>query len=52
MINKMIKMARARGMHVIPGAEMFVQQGARQFETDLVRGPEAESEGIRHMNHM
>jgi 3-dehydroquinate dehydratase/shikimate dehydrogenase len=30
--TKMIKMARARGMHVIPGAEMFVQQGARQFE--------------------
>ncbi|HXO37736.1 MAG TPA: hypothetical protein VN872_03820, partial [Candidatus Acidoferrum sp.] len=23
---------RARGMHVIPGSEMFVQQGARQFE--------------------
>jgi 3-dehydroquinate dehydratase/shikimate dehydrogenase len=30
--TRMIKMARARGMHVIPGAEMFVQQGARQFE--------------------
>ena len=30
--TKMIKMARARGMHVISGAEMFVQQGARQFE--------------------
>jgi 3-dehydroquinate dehydratase/shikimate dehydrogenase len=30
--TKMIKMARARGMHVIPGSEMFVQQGARQFE--------------------
>jgi 3-dehydroquinate dehydratase/shikimate dehydrogenase len=30
--TKMIKMARARGMHVIAGAEMFVQQGARQFE--------------------
>jgi 3-dehydroquinate dehydratase/shikimate dehydrogenase len=30
--SKMIKMARARGMHVITGAEMFVQQGARQFE--------------------
>ena len=30
--TKMMKMARARGIHVIPGAEMFVQQGARQFE--------------------
>jgi 3-dehydroquinate dehydratase/shikimate dehydrogenase len=30
--TKMIKMARARMMHVIPGSEMFVQQGARQFE--------------------
>ena len=31
--TRMIKMARARGLHVIPGSEMFVQQGARQFET-------------------
>jgi 3-dehydroquinate dehydratase/shikimate dehydrogenase len=30
--TKMVKMARARGLHVILGAEMFVQQGARQFE--------------------
>jgi 3-dehydroquinate dehydratase/shikimate dehydrogenase len=30
--TRMIKMARARGMHVISGSEMFVQQGARQFE--------------------
>jgi 3-dehydroquinate dehydratase/shikimate dehydrogenase len=30
--TKMMKMARARSMHVIPGSEMFVQQGARQFE--------------------
>jgi 3-dehydroquinate dehydratase/shikimate dehydrogenase len=30
--TKMMKMARARGMHVIAGSEMFVQQGARQFE--------------------
>ncbi len=28
----MVKMARARGIHVILGSEMFVQQGARQFE--------------------
>src|SRR5437588_220030 len=26
------KLARAKGMHVIPGSEMFVHQGARQFE--------------------
>jgi 3-dehydroquinate dehydratase/shikimate dehydrogenase len=26
------KMARAKGVHVIPGSEMFVHQGARQFE--------------------
>jgi 3-dehydroquinate dehydratase/shikimate dehydrogenase len=30
--TRMTKMARARGMHVIAGSEMFVQQGARQFE--------------------
>src|SRR4029077_16002242 len=30
--TKMMKMARARGMHVIPGSEIFVQQVARQFE--------------------
>jgi 3-dehydroquinate dehydratase/shikimate dehydrogenase len=30
--TRMIKMARARGLHVVLGAEMFVQQGARQFE--------------------
>jgi 3-dehydroquinate dehydratase/shikimate dehydrogenase len=26
------KMARAKGVHIIPGVEMFVHQGARQFE--------------------
>jgi len=31
--TKMVKLARSKGMHVILGAEMFVQQGARQFET-------------------
>jgi 3-dehydroquinate dehydratase / shikimate dehydrogenase len=30
--TKLVKIARAKGMHVILGAEMFVQQGARQFE--------------------
>jgi len=31
--TKMVKIARAKGMHVILGSEMFVHQGARQFET-------------------
>jgi len=30
--TKLMKMARARNIQVIPGLEMFVQQGARQFE--------------------
>jgi 3-dehydroquinate dehydratase / shikimate dehydrogenase len=30
--TKLAKMARAKGLQVIPGLEMFVQQGARQFE--------------------
>lgn len=30
--TRMVKIARAKGMHVILGSEMFVQQGARQFE--------------------
>ena len=30
--TKMVKIARDKGMHVILGSEMFVQQGARQFE--------------------
>ena len=30
--TRLIKMARAKNMQVIPGLEMFVQQGARQFE--------------------
>ena len=30
--TKFTKMARAKGIHVIPGVEMFVHQGARQFE--------------------
>jgi 3-dehydroquinate dehydratase/shikimate dehydrogenase len=31
--TKMVRLARAKGMHVILGSEMFVQQGVRQFET-------------------
>jgi 3-dehydroquinate dehydratase / shikimate dehydrogenase len=30
--TRLIQMARAKGIQVIPGLEMFVQQGARQFE--------------------
>jgi 3-dehydroquinate dehydratase/shikimate dehydrogenase len=30
--TKLTAMARAKGLQVIPGLEMFVQQGARQFE--------------------
>jgi 3-dehydroquinate dehydratase / shikimate dehydrogenase len=30
--TRLVKMARAKGIQVIPGLEMFVQQGARQFE--------------------
>ncbi len=30
--TKLVKMARAKNLQVIPGLEMFVQQGARQFE--------------------
>ena len=30
--TKLVKMARAKNIQVIPGLEMFVQQGARQFE--------------------
>jgi 3-dehydroquinate dehydratase/shikimate dehydrogenase len=30
--TKLIKMARTKNIQVIPGLEMFVQQGARQFE--------------------
>lgn len=32
-LTKMVKLARLKGMHVILGSEMFVQQGVRQFET-------------------
>ena len=30
--TRLLTMARAKGLHVITGEEMFVQQGARQFE--------------------
>ncbi len=30
--TKLMKMAKAKNIQIIPGLEMFVQQGARQFE--------------------
>ncbi|HSB75848.1 MAG TPA: shikimate dehydrogenase [Terriglobales bacterium] len=30
--TRLVKMARAKGVQIIPGAEMFVHQAARQFE--------------------
>ncbi|MFZ0704414.1 MAG: shikimate dehydrogenase [Candidatus Korobacteraceae bacterium] len=30
--TKLVRMAKTKGLHIIPGLEMFVQQGARQFE--------------------
>jgi 3-dehydroquinate dehydratase / shikimate dehydrogenase len=30
--TKLVKMAKAKSIQIIPGLEMFVQQGARQFE--------------------
>jgi len=30
--TRLLQIARAKGLHVIPGIEMFVQQAARQFE--------------------
>ena len=30
--TRLVKMARAKGIHIISGIEMFVHQGARQFE--------------------
>jgi len=39
----LLKLARERGLHVISGLEMFVQQGARQFEIWTGKpAPEAE----------
>jgi 3-dehydroquinate dehydratase / shikimate dehydrogenase len=39
----LLKLARQRGLHVISGLEMFVQQGARQFEIWTGKpAPEAE----------
>jgi 3-dehydroquinate dehydratase/shikimate dehydrogenase len=44
------KMARAKGLHVIPGIEMFVHQGARQFEIWTGK-PAPVDEMMRVVNH-
>jgi 3-dehydroquinate dehydratase/shikimate dehydrogenase len=46
----LLKLAKSRGLHVISGLEMFVQQGARQFE--IWTGKAApESEMMRVVEH-
>ena len=46
----LIRMARAQGIHVITGVEMFVQQGARQFEIWTGK-PAPEEEMLRVVVH-
>ena len=43
----LIKLAKSRGLHVVTGLEMFVQQGARQFEIWTGKpAPEAEMQRV------
>ncbi len=46
----LIRMAREKGIHVITGVEMFVQQGARQFEIWTGK-PAPEDEMLRVVVH-
>ena len=46
----LLKLARARGIAVVTGLEMFVQQGARQFEIWTGK-PAPESEMMRVVEH-
>jgi len=46
----LLKLAKSRGLHVITGLEMFVQQGARQFEIWTGK-PAPESEMLRAVEH-
>jgi 3-dehydroquinate dehydratase / shikimate dehydrogenase len=46
----LLKLAKSRGIHVISGLEMFVQQGARQFEIWTGK-PAPESEMLRVVEH-
>jgi 3-dehydroquinate dehydratase/shikimate dehydrogenase len=45
--TKLIKMAKAKGLHTISGVEMFVHQAARQFE--IWTGKPAPVEGMRQV---
>ena len=46
----LLKLAKSRGLHTISGLEMFVQQGARQFEIWTGK-PAPESEMMRVVEH-
>jgi 3-dehydroquinate dehydratase / shikimate dehydrogenase len=46
----LLKLAKSRGLHVIGGLEMFVEQGARQFEIWTGK-PAPESEMMRVVEH-
>lgn len=46
----LLKLARSRGLHIITGLEMFVQQGARQFEIWTGK-PAPEHEMMRVVEH-
>ncbi|HEY2469786.1 MAG TPA: shikimate dehydrogenase [Terracidiphilus sp.] len=46
----LLKLAKSRGIHTISGLEMFVQQGARQFEIWTGK-PAPESEMVRVVEH-
>jgi 3-dehydroquinate dehydratase/shikimate dehydrogenase len=46
----LVQLARSRGLEVVTGVEMFVQQGAQQFEIWTAR-PAPESEMLRSVLH-
>ena len=46
----LLKLARSRGLHAVSGIEMFVQQGARQFEIWTGK-PAPEAEMMRVVEH-
>lgn len=48
--TKLIKMARTKGLHIVTGLEMFVNQGARQFEI-WTEKPAPENEMLRVVVH-
>lgn len=50
METPLLKLARSRGSHVVTGLEMFMQQGARQFEIWTGK-PAPENEMLRVVEH-